>query len=91
MQKIGDVLQRFDPTSGKYISREFQAFGLHLSQALDDEAHKTLYIKMAKKEPRYLLEKALGFVSDAKARNKARLFMWKVKELKKELTQKYGH
>lgn len=91
MQKVGEILKLFDPTSGKYVSREFQSYGLHLSQQLDDEKHKTLYIKMAKKEPRYLLEKALSFVSDSKARSKGKLFMWKIKELKKELAEKNAH
>ncbi len=82
MQKISDILKRFDPTSGKYVSREFQAYGLYLAQKLDDLAHKTLYIKLAKSTPRYLLEQALGFVSDSRAKKKGALFMWKLKELK---------
>lgn len=68
-----------------YVTQEFQDFGYRLAVALDDLAHKALYIKMAKTEDRGLLERALSFVSDAdSARSKARLFMWKFKELKKE-------
>ncbi len=83
MQKVRDILNRFDPTSGKYVSREFQSFGLYIAQKLGDEQRKTLYIKMAKTVPRYILEKALAFVMDAHARNRGALFMWKVGELKK--------
>lgn len=70
---------------GGYISQEFQDFGYRLAIELDDLKHKSLYIKMAKEEKREILEKALSFVSDAdNAKSKARLFMWKVKELKKQ-------
>jgi len=82
MDSIKDILKRFDPTSGKYVSREFQAYGLYLSQKLEDEKHKTLYIKLAKNEARYILDQALVFVMDARAKNKGALFMWKLKELK---------
>lgn len=66
----------------RYISQEFQDFGVRLSVELDDEGHKSLYIKLAKTVDRAILEAARTFVLDANARSKARLFMWKVKQLK---------
>lgn len=84
MDTLKDILRRFDPKSGKYVSREFQAYGLYIAQKLDDDAHKTLYIKLAKTVPRYLLDAALEFVMDARAKNKGALFMWKLKELKQQ-------
>lgn len=69
---------------GGHITREFQDYGYRLAIALDDLDHKSLYIKLAKQEPRQILDKALSFVTDAQAKSKARLFMWKLKELKKE-------
>lgn len=83
MQKIGTILTTFDPLEDKYISREFQAYGIYLAETLGDYKHKALYIRLAKTIPRAILEKALSFVKDSNARNKARLFMWKMKELKK--------
>lgn len=83
MQKISSILQVFDPTEDKYISREFQAYGIYLSEILGDYKHKSLYIRLAKTVPRAILEKALSFVKDANAHNKAKLFMWKMKELRK--------
>lgn len=69
---------------GGYITQEFQDYGYRLAVELGDLEHKSLYIRMAKKEKRELLEKALSFVADAaNAKSKARLFMWKVSELKK--------
>ena len=81
MQSIKDILNRFDPLEDKYVSREFQAFGVHMSEQLDDKKHKSLYIRLAKTMPRAVLEEALRFVVDSKARNKGALFMWKLKEL----------
>lgn len=82
MQKIGAILQNFKPTEDKYVSREFQSFGVHLAEELDDYKHKSLYIKLAKTVHRSILEKALTFCIDSNARNKGALFMWKLKELR---------
>ena len=84
-QSLGDILEKFNPLKDKYISREFQKYGYDLAVELNDLGHKALYIKMAKEVPRPLLEKARYFVKDAKARSKPKLFMWKVRELKKEI------
>lgn len=82
MQSIKSVLDRFNPTTDKYISREFQSFGIHLAEELDDYKHKSLYIKLSKTVHRSLLEKALSFACDSTAKNKGALFMWKLKELR---------
>lgn len=80
---LGDILAKFDPLSAKYISREFQDYGYRLAEELGDLEHKALYIKLAKTLPRPALEQARNFVKDASnVRNRAKLFMWKLKELK---------
>jgi len=84
MQAVGDILKKFNPTTDKYISREFQTFGLHLAESLDDLKHKSLYIKLAKTEHRALLEKAFSFAIDSNAKKKGALFMWKLKQLKSQ-------
>lgn len=81
---LKNILKNFDPTQDRFISREFQAYGIYLTNQLDDPAHKSLYIKLAKETPRHLLEEALSFVKSANPRSKAKLFMWKLKQLKKE-------
>lgn len=81
MQTVKDILKKFNPLKDKYISREYQSFGIHLAQKLGDERRRALYIKLAKTIPRSILEEALRFVIDSNARNKAALFMWKLKEL----------
>ena len=83
MQTIGDILKKFNPIEDKYISREFQAYGIYLSETLGDYKHKGIYIRLAKTIPRALLEKALSFVKDSNARNQAKLFMWKMGKLRR--------
>lgn len=82
MQHVGDILKKFNPTEAKYISREFQAYGCHLAEELQDTKRTSLYIKLAKTIHRSILEEALNFVKDSRARNKAALFMWKLKDLR---------
>ncbi|MBI2405170.1 hypothetical protein HYV22_03260 [Candidatus Gottesmanbacteria bacterium] len=82
MKTVGDILKQFNPLEDKYISREFQAYGIYLAETLNDYKHKSLYIRLAKTVPRAILEKALSFVKDANAKSKARLFMWKMKKLR---------
>ncbi len=82
MKCIGDVLKKFNPLEDKYISREFQAYGMYLAEQLNDLKHKSLYFKLAKQVPRVVLEEALSFVKDAgSVRSKPRLFMWRLKEV----------
>jgi hypothetical protein len=82
MQKVGQILKNFKPVEDKYISREFQSFGIYLSEELNDYKHRGLYIKLAKTVHRAILEKALSFVTDSNAKNKGSLFMWKLSQLK---------
>ncbi len=85
MQSIKKILHDFDLDKKKYISREFQDYGYRLAVELDDLDHKSLYIKLAKETPRAILEGAKTFVKEAyEVKNKARLFMWKLKQLKNE-------
>lgn len=83
MKSIGNILAKINlDDQDKYLSREFQKYGIYLAERLGDMKHKALYIKMAKMEDRKILDQALSFVLDANARSKARLFMWKVRQLK---------
>jgi hypothetical protein len=88
MQKVSTILKSFDPTKDKYISRDFQAFGIYLAEEMEDYKNKGMYIKLAKTNHRAILEKALSFVKDSNADNKIALFLWKMKQLKNELKEK---
>ena len=83
-QKLTDILIKFNPTEDKYISREFQSYGISLSEQLNDYKHKALYIKLAKTTHRSLLERALSYTKDAKVEKKGALFMWKLKKLNED-------
>lgn len=89
MKSVGSVLKNWSiDDRDKYLSREFQQFGVHLAEELGDPKHKSLYIKMAKEIPRQILSDALSFVLDSNANSKPRLFMWKVKELRGKVDNK---
>lgn len=69
----------------KNLSREFQQYGVFLADSLGDPHRYSLYIKLAKELPRSILEEALNFVKGySGARSKARVFMWKLQQLKDE-------
>ncbi|MFA6446358.1 MAG: hypothetical protein WCW14_03895 [Candidatus Paceibacterota bacterium] len=81
MKSIKDILEKFNPAQDKYISRDFQSYGIELSEKLNDYKHRGLYIRLAKNHPRVILDRALSFVVDSNAKNKGALFMWKLKEM----------
>jgi len=69
----------------KYISKEYQVYGLRLAGKLGDKKRATMYIKWAKEKPRAILEMAYSFAIDyPNAKDRSRIFMWKVKELENE-------
>ncbi len=88
MKKVSQILKNFDPTKDKYISRDFQSFGIWLSEEMDDYKHRSMWIRLAKTNHRAILERALSFVKDSNADNKIALFLWKMKQLKNESSSK---
>jgi hypothetical protein len=67
----------------KNIAYEFQSYGVYLAESLDDTKHYSLYIKLAKQINRGLLDEALTFTKGYySAKNKAKVFMWRLKQLK---------
>lgn len=85
---IKGVLKKFDPRQDRFVSREFQKYAYDLAMELKDHDHMAIYMRMAKTVPRHILERARSFVKDANAKNPARLYMWKVKQLRLELKEK---
>lgn len=67
------------------LSTEFQHYGVFLADTLGDPKHYSLYIKLAKTYPRGLLEEALNYTKGyLTAKNKARVFMWRLKQLRSQ-------
>ena len=88
-KSLGELLSLYDWDKKKYISQEFQDYAYRLAVFLDDLAHKSLYMRLAKNTPRPMLEQAKNFVTDAyQVKNKAKLFMWKLQQLKNEKKDK---
>lgn len=84
LQPIGQLLEKFEWRKDKFVSREFQLYGYKLAEELGDLAHRSMYIKFAKEVPRPVLEAARNFVKDTgNVRSRARLFMWKLKQLRR--------
>jgi len=84
MQSVGKILKKFDPTKDKYISRDFQSYGIWLAEEMEDYKNRGMWIKLAKTNHRAILERALSFVKDSTVDNKIALFLWKMKQLKNE-------
>ena len=88
---LGKILSTYkvDEDKQRRISREWQDYAYRLALELSDKSHTSLYMRLAKNPPRPILEEARMFVKGAmNAKNKGRLFMWKVKELKTAASEK---
>jgi acylphosphatase len=84
LQTLKDIIKNKDSNRDKTVSREWQKYGYDLAQKLGDPSHVSLFIRLAQKTDRQILDDAWSFVADANARNKIALFMWKIKQLKEE-------
>ncbi len=85
--QINKILTRYEVDEDKQrrISREWQDYAYRLAVELDDTKHTSLYMRLGKNYPREMLEKARLFVRGSyQPKNKGRLFMWKLKQLKDE-------
>lgn len=90
MQSLKTILQKHKVGEpDKYISREFQQYGYDLAVELDEPERVSLFIKLAKETPRWMLDEARGYVKDyPNAKSKGKLFMWKLSQIKKEFKGK---
>lgn len=84
MKPLADIISKHDPLlRRRFISHEFQDYGLRLAHELNDLKNKSLYIKLAKIIPRRILDEAKIAVKDAVGvKSRAKLFMWKLKQLR---------
>jgi hypothetical protein len=82
LESVGEILKRRRGARPIYSKHEYQAYGYRLAEELGDTKHKSLYIKLARDSDRGMLEQALEFVKSRSAKSKAKLFMWKLKELR---------
>lgn len=93
MKKLSNLLSDYQTKKNKgYVTKEFQDYGYRLAMEMGEPKKTSLFIKLAKETNRHLLEQARSFVLDAySAKNRGKLFMWKLKQLKdakKEMVKK---
>lgn len=88
MKRIDQIIAEIkNPNRPKNLSREFQVYGVYLAESLDDTKHYSLYIKLAKEVNRAILEEALTYTKGyTRAKSKAKIFMWKLTELRKTVS-----
>ncbi len=89
MKSIGQIIdQQKHPDRPKNLSQEFQVYGVYLAEELGDTKHYSLYIKLAKQYSRGLLDQALTYAKGyTSAKSKAKVFMWRLKQLRETSTQ----
>lgn len=90
MQSLKTILEKHKVGEpDKYISREFQQYGYDLATELDEPERVSLFIKLSKETPRWMLDSARGYVKDyPNAKSRGKLFMWKLSQIKKDFKGK---
>lgn len=86
LEKISSVdMTRFAAAEvNKRVSTKEQLRALQIARELGDEKSKEIYLSLCKRFQEGVIEEALRFVIDSQAQSKAKLFMWKVKQLRQE-------
>ena len=76
--------QAVPPQKNRRVSSPGQLRALHLATKFSDQNRKLIYLSLCKNIHPTIIDLAESFVSDAAARNKGALFMWKIKQIKLE-------
>jgi hypothetical protein len=84
MKQISNIIEENKKIERpKNNTTEFQMYGVYLAEQLQDAKHYSLYIKLSKNTPRPILEEALAYTKNyTTAKSRARIFMWRLKQLK---------
>lgn len=64
---------------------EFQAYAYKLAHDLNDLDHLKIYLVLAKKVERPLMEQAYSYVSDSNTEDRGKLFLWKLKKIREQI------
>lgn len=64
---------------------EFQGYAHKLATDLNDLENLRIYMMLAKKVERQLMEQAYSFVADSNAQERGRLFLWKLKKIREQV------
>jgi len=87
-KNIKDLVSEKLQTFGKkpvYAKHEWQDFGVKVAKELEDDKRAGMYIKFTRNYGKEIVEEALDFVKESNnVKSKPRLFLWKLKKLKKD-------
>jgi phospholipid N-methyltransferase len=72
------------PKSKRHAAHEFQAFAYKIAADFNDLENLRIYLSVLKNCERLIVEKAYSFTIDSRSENKAKVFFWKIKQLRKE-------
>lgn len=72
----------------RQAAHEFQAFAYKLAHDLNDLDNLRMYMRLAKTIDRSIMERAFSFAVDSRSDNRAKVFMWKLGDLRKYLKRK---
>jgi hypothetical protein len=78
-----DILKDGDTQAPRH---EFQSYAYRLAYDLNDLENLKIYMRLAKNIERTLLEQAYAYAIDTDTKNKAKIFFWKVKDLRTKLS-----
>lgn len=70
--------------SKRHAAHEFQAFAYKIAADFKDIENLRIYLSVLKNCERIIVEKAYSFTIDSRSENKAKIFFWKIKQLRKE-------
>ncbi len=72
------------PKGKRHAAHEFQAFAYKIAADFNDLENLRIYLSVLKNVERLIVEKAYSFSIDSTSENKAKVFFWKIKQLRKE-------
>jgi hypothetical protein len=72
------------PKTKRHAAHEFQAFAYKIAADFNDLENLRIYLSVLKNCERIIVEKAYSYTIDSRSENKAKVFFWKIKQLRKE-------
>ncbi|MDQ6985809.1 MAG: methyltransferase domain-containing protein [Candidatus Dojkabacteria bacterium] len=80
--------KEYESKTKRRASHEFQAYAYKLAHDLNHLENLKIYMRLVKITDRSLLERVYSFVADSNSDHKGPLFLWKLKQIKKEIKVK---
>lgn len=85
---FSDARKNVQANGKRSTAYEFQDYAYRLAEDLNDLEHLNMYMRLVKHTERHVIERVFQYVADSGVENKGALFMWKLKQFRKELKKK---